>query len=461
MQTTVDDRRDSRWLGHALQWLLVLAFVTGGSSQISGWDDTTVQLLSLPILAWGLWAISGQRANAFRNGAIAVAALIAMVPLLQLMPLPEGVWRWPDARQQLADDIAAAGGVPEFRWSLDPSATRAALLFLLPPLAAFAATLATGRTVHRRLLLTIMLLGLFSLLLGFAQLGVPRESLLNPFPRWAAQLNGVFANQNHQGISLVLTIIVALTGMLTSAARAGEGLRQAWTPWLYGFVALFALCALPLTNSRASVLIAVFAVAAVPLALGFFDPASVRRDWRAKAGLAGSLGLIALGVWGTLGWMRVDAVDELRSVFRATTVDIGAAHSPLGAGIGAFVPAFEQAAPPILLRPYYINHAHNEFVQWWLEGGLVAMVVLAAALLALSWAAARALRVRKPDRAQAVVAVTGLAALLGHSWVDYPMRTVSLATVAAVLAGILVVRAGHRHRDVGAHMMRGRERGDG
>lgn len=446
MQTTSDPRHAPRFLGYSLQLLLILAFVTGGSSQISGWDDTVVQLLALPLLACALWRLSGLPACTMRNVALGVAALVALVPLLQLLAVSEATWHLPEARQRLAEDLAAVGAIPEFRWSLTPIATEAAFLFLLPPMAAFAATLATGANTHRHLLRTIMLLALVSLLLGFAQLGVPPESLLNPFPRWAAQLNGVFANQNHQGISLVIAIIIALAGMLSSLGRARDGLRQAWTPWLYGFVALFALCALPLTNSRASVLVGVFAAGAVPLALGLFKPAHVRHDWRARVGLACSLGLIALGLWGTVGWMQVDAVDELRATFRATTLATGLAHAPLGSGVGAFVPAFEQAAPPDLLRPYYINHAHNEYVQWWLEAGWIGLVVLTATLVTLTVAAARAMRTRKIERVPGVVALLGLAALLAHSWVDYPMRTVSLATVAAVLAGILVAQAARSRR---------------
>lgn len=452
MQTTADPIHDSRLFRYALQLLLILAFVTGGSAQISGWDDTIVQLLALPVLAWALWRIGRLPASGVRNMALAVAAFVALVPLLQLLPVPEWIWRLPEARQRLAADLAAVGAVPEFRWSLAPSATEAAFLFLLPPLAAFAATVSTGVGTHRLMLRTIMFLALFSLLLAFAQLGVPRESLLNPFPQWAAQLNGVFANQNHQGISLVLAIIIALATMLKALPRTGDGLRQAWTPWVFGFVALFALCALPLTNSRASVLIAVFAVGAVPLALGIFTAENIRRDWRVRAGLVACLALIALGVWGAVGWMQADAVDELRSALRATTLAVGSAHAPLGSGVGAFVPSFAQAAPPELLLPHYINHAHNEFVQWWFEAGWLGVLVLAVTLVALSLTAARALRSRQQDRALGVVALLGVAALLAHSWVDYPLRTVSLATVAAVLAGILVAEAARR-RERGSREM--------
>ena len=203
MQTTTDASRESRLFGIALQGLLVLSFLTGGSAQISGRDDTVVQLLALPMLAWALWRIGRQPASSMRNRGLAVAALVALVPLLQLLPVPEWLWRLPEARQALAADLAAVGAATDLHWSLVPPATERAFLFLLPPLAAFVGTLATGAEQHRALLRTVMLLAMFSLLLAFVQLGVPPENPLNPFPQWAHRFNGIFANQNHQAISMV------------------------------------------------------------------------------------------------------------------------------------------------------------------------------------------------------------------------------------------------------------------
>ena len=268
MDRSIHDRR----LARALYLLVAIAFVTGGSAQISGWDDTVVQLLAVPVLAWALWRLAALPASPLRWLALAGAAMVALVPLLQLLPIPAFLWHMPDARQLLADDLAVFGVVPEFRWSLAPAETERALLFLLPPLAAFAATLAVGPTAHRRLLTLVVALAMGSLFLGFAQLGVPEESVLNPYPEWAALFNGVFANRNHQGISLVLATIIGLAGALAALPHARDGLRQAWTPWVLGFIALFALCAIPLTGSRGAVLIAVFAVAAGPTALGSIVP---------------------------------------------------------------------------------------------------------------------------------------------------------------------------------------------
>lgn len=445
MQTTTDASREDRLFGLALQGLLILAFLTGGSAQISGWDDTAVQLLALPVLAWAVWRISRLPLCTMRNVALAVAGLVALVPLLQLLPIPESIWSLPDARRQLAADLAAVGVTPEFRWSLAPHATERAFLFLLPSLAAFAGALAVGPDMHWRLLRMIMLLAMFSLLLAFVQLGVPAESPLHPFPEWAHQFNGVFANQNHQGISMVVAIIIALAGMLAAIRHMGDGRRQAWSPWVLGFLALFALCALPLTGSRGAVLIAGFAVGVVPLALGVFARHRLRASMLARVGLVACIALILLGAWGAAGWMRVDAVDELRGLLRATTLELGRQHAPLGTGLGAFVPAFEQGAPLALLLPSYVNHAHNDWLQWWMEAGWLGAALLALAIAVLGAAGMAALRHGGNDRVSTVAAMLGAVALLLHSWVDYPLRTVSLATVVAILVAIVVGKACSNH----------------
>lgn len=446
MPPTVDTHRDSRSLRFTLHGLLIAAFVTGGSSQISGWDDSVVQLLALPILAWGLWRLPALPRSTIHTFALAIAALIALVPLVQLLPLAETLWVAPEARRGLALDLAAVGAVPRLTWSLDPRATERAFLFLLPPFALFVAALGAGHETHRQLLRTIMLLALFSLALAFLQLGVPAQSVLNPFPQWASQFNGIFANQNHQGISLVVGVTIALAGMLSVLSKGDNDRAQRWSAWALGFAALFALCALPLTQSRGSVLIGTFAVALVPLALGLFDRRHLQGGWGSRLGLAACLGVVALGVWATVGWMQVDMVDELRKPMRDATAALGDRHAPWGSGVGQFVDVFEQGGPAALLLERYVNHAHSEYPQWWLEAGWLGAAVAFLAILFAGAVVFQALRTRSVHRAGAVAAAIGLAALLAHSWVDYPLRTGTLAAVAGVLCAVLVTVAGRRQR---------------
>ena len=115
----------------------------------------------------------------------------------------------------------------------------------------------------------------------------------------------------------------------------------------------------------------------------------------------------------------------------------------------SFVPLFAQEGPTWLLQYEYINHAHNEYAQWWLEGGIPAMLVLAFGLGLFGWAGWQMLA-RMPSRSQRTIgaaAWTGLLLLLLHSVVDFPLRTTTLMATAGLLAGLLlnVVSASRRH----------------
>ena len=94
----------------------------------------------------------------------------------------------------------------------------------------------------------------------------------------------------------------------------------------------------------------------------------------------------------------------------------------------------------------YINHAQNEYAQWWLTGGVLALIAMALSLCALAAAgldlARTARRERDPLAAGAFVAV---AAVLVHSWVEYPLRTPALLATTCVLVGVLF--AGLKRRD--------------
>jgi O-antigen ligase len=166
-----------------------------------------------------------------------------------------------------------------------------------------------------------------------------------------------------------------------------------------------------------------------------------------RAGLAIAAGLVAVGLSAAIGWMQVDAVDELRAPLRDATAALAAAHAPLGTGMGGFVPAFEQASPDRLLMDEYINHAHNEYLQWWAELGWLALLGGAAVALLLAFAAARV--VRNWPHVPREIAVASLAvplALIGHGFVDFPLRTPALMTVAAITLGIFLNVAGPRVR---------------
>jgi O-antigen ligase len=119
---------------------------------------------------------------------------------------------------------------------------------------------------------------------------------------------------------------------------------------------------------------------------------------------------------------------------------LGWEHAPLGAGVGSFVEWFGQAAPVELTqRTYYFNHAHNEYAQWWLESGVLAVVSVLGVLGLLACCFPRApITSAMGDHGVAVAAWLGCVLMLMQSWVDYPLRTPALMAVAGLLAGIVV-----------------------
>lgn len=149
---------------------------------------------------------------------------------------------------------------------------------------------------------------------------------------------------------------------------------------------------------------------------------------------------MALAAWSVSGWMQVDAVHELRGRIARATLAIAATQQPWGSGVGSFVPVFAQGAPTDLLLDAYINHAHDEYVQWWLEAGwagLLAMLAFAALMLA---ALRRLWRVRGQS-GEAILAAScwvALLALLLHSAADFPLRTLTLMGTAALLVGLML-----------------------
>ena len=160
-----------------------------------------------------------------------------------------------------------------------------------------------------------------------------------------------------------------------------------------------------------------------------------------SGGLLAMTGFLGFAGW---KWLQIDRIEEMRIELASATFDAAQALAPLGGGLGAFVAWFNQEMPLELRAGYYFNHAHNEYAQWWLEGGLAATAVLLLALSAMAFAGARVLRPLMAQgygpspRLLGAGALIALLVVLAQSVVDYPLRTQALMTVCAMLAAVLV-----------------------
>ncbi|MBW7881728.1 MAG: O-antigen ligase family protein [Caldilineaceae bacterium] len=433
-----------RFLLPALVLLLAACWIFGGDSVRDTSAYPWLSLLALPVLVFAVVALALDEAKkplAVRL-CLVVALLVALVPALQLLPVSMALWDRVPARHALAADLSIAGVTVLPHWSLDPAATERALWTLLPPLALCLGALALPSWQRLRLIQAIVALVLCNVLFAFFQVGLPQDSELRFYDTFDAGFGGFLANTNHQGTACIIGMVLSIGLGAEARLRAARGQARPHLLWWYFGLAGAFLLLVPLSTSRAAMGIA---LPILTLALLLTRTLRLRRVVRSRrmAVLAlSAVVLAAVGVHALLGWMAVDRLEELRHTMAAAAVTIGHQHAPLGAGVGSFVPAFQQGAPESLLLGNYINHAHNEYAQWWLEAGWLGMSVLTIVLVLLVWAGIQIARHNGRRATLAGASLAALAALLAHSWADYPLRTLTLMTVAGALAGLLFAALG-------------------
>lgn len=443
------------WTLFALLLLLQLAtWAGGGVTEDASAVDEWLQLLALPLLAVAFAALllDPPRDRLARVG-ICAMLLIACVPALQLLPLPAGSWAGSGARASLALDLEQAGVDDlQHRWSLSPLASEQGLWFLLPGLAAFFAGLALPSRFRRWILLATVAPILLNIPFAFQQEGLPpdSESRLFVYPDGSAAFGGLFINHNHHATALVVGMVLAVA-LAVDGWRRRSGHSPVPLYLLHAALALGFLLAIPFTSSRAGALLAPAMLALALLMTGAVPVARILRSRRGRVLVAGALAFGFLAAWWALRWLAAIKSHDPRFAVADASFAMIPAYAPWGSGIGSFVQAFVQNAPNLLLEPAYANHAHNEYAEWWLTGGIAALLASTVALAVLAVAGARIWRLRGVGGSAVFAGAcwTAIVAMLLHSWVDFPLRTTTLMTMACLLGGLMlacITDAGNRRR---------------
>lgn len=415
--------------------LLTACWLGGGVTADDTAIDEWLQLLALPVLLLAVAVLLEDGVSRPVGLGIAAAMLIMLLPILQLLPLDTGA---SGERQLLRADLASAGVQAVPHWSLTPFATEHGLWALLPALAAFLAAAALTASQRRRLIQGVVVLLMVNVLFAFFQAGLPRDSALRLYQDFDAGFGGLLANTNHQATACIIGMVLAVGLAAEARLRALRGQAHPHRRWWYLGLASFFLLMVPLSTSRAGMAIALPALALALLLTGALRLRELGRSRRSTIFAVAIAVLAVVGVRAAMGWMAVDQAEELRHLMAAATFKAGQAQAPWGAGIGAFVPVFAQSAPPQLQLASYVNHAHNEYAQWWLATGWAGMGVLAMVLGLL--AACGWWLVRSEGRGAVLAAgcFAAICAVLAHSWADYPLRTLALMATTGALAGLML-----------------------
>lgn len=432
----------------ALAALLALACVLGGGTQPGLSGDSVLQLLAVPVLGLGLARLRWDMLAPLGRGALLWLGLLLALFLLQLLPLPPGLWTSLGGRAELAADLAEAG-VP-VGWhalSLNPYATERMLWSLLPPVAVFVSALGLDEAARRQLLPVLFALAALSTILGMAQVADGPESSLRLFAITnPTEAVGFFANRNHYAALLYAVLPLALA---VFAARLAE--RNAGRPVpLLGLLALALLVmllilGLVLSRSRAGLMLGMAGLFA-GVAIAFLRLPAGRGRARIARGVVvtGVLGLVLAvqyGLYGILERLDKDPLDDARWTILGVTLDAARHFGALGSGLGTFPNAYQRFETPEVQLSSYVNHAHNDWAELWLEGGWAAAVL--ATLLLVWWLHASVHAWRRRNRSplsKMLACAVSIAVLLYllHATVDYSLRTTANLCVFAFLCALLV-----------------------
>lgn len=432
------------WLSAAL---LTLAFVFGGASRDNPLSTMAIELLGVVLLAATAWSRALTRTGRVDWPEIALLGGIFIVPLLQLVPLPPDLWTTLPGRDETVATLRLAGIEPGWApLSLDPEATFRCLLWLVPPAALFLAVGDLDTGARFRLAGVVLALCIASLILGGLQITDRDGGLFaSPAGGHADLPIGCFANRNHQGIAMAVALPFAAAFAAIWGSASSQRIR-ARNIVFTTLVALFIVGVL-VTRSRAA---ATLAGPALIGSIAIFWAASgakrLRRETTLMIGAAAVALVFAAQFAISAVFDRFETLadgdgrfDMWPSIMRA-----GADVTPVGAGLGAFVPFYHAWEPLDLMGPKFVNHAHNDYLELWLETGWLAPLILPAIFLWFGRASLKAWRgPASQSTALARAGVVAVLVLLTHSSVDYPLKTQALACVFAFAAACLTV--GRRH----------------
>jgi hypothetical protein len=345
-------------------------------------------------------------------------------------------------------------------------------------LLAYLGTLDVARTVLR----TAVAIAFAQVLLALLQVSGGEHS---PFYFGAITYGiplGSFANRNHYANWLAMALAgyiwLAYESAHDGKRRAGGSMRaqsnaftgaHATALWVGG--ALVIVLGILLSRSRGAALFGL-PMAALALALAAIRLVGWKRGWRFALPVAAVVVISAGAMMGfeaalsRLSATQLSSSAGARGVLAHASLGAAMAFWPWGSGWGTYDLAVQRFVPPEIAL--YPNHAHQDYVEMLLEGGI--FFVLPAALFL--WMAAQrtwlllrmALRERALDREAMAAALCGLGllGLLGHSLVEFNLRIPSNAILGAFLAGVYlrpISRRGPAHdRPAQPHPARHRRR---
>lgn len=455
----VSNAIESSYLKWVVVFFLAAVFLMGGGARGDIQSLAILRPLAVLCLGIALWGITREQFAAMKVPLL-LGAMLPLLMLLQLIPLPPGVWTSLPGRELYVRAAELAGIEQPWRpISLVPYRTWNSFFACLVPIAALFLVARLSRESRFSLLPILIGFGILSGLLGLAQtIGSPQGPLYLYEITNNGSAVGLFANRNHQA-----ALLACLFPMLSVYASIDDQSpdRMRLKTIVCAGAALFVLPLLLVTGSRAGLVLGLIGLLAAGLLYRRPRALQSKRRPRRRVDLryvVGGLVVLVLGGMTALlsraqaieRLLMKDETEELRIQLLEPIWEMIRAYFPLGTGFGVFPDVYKVHEPADLLSTAYVNHAHNDLLEFVLEGGLPGAVILFLGLMAWVTGVSR-LRI-PPGTVTRTVLFGRLGAaiimiLAVASIVDYPLRVPSLSVlfVIAMIWMALAARSSISH----------------
>lgn len=445
----------------ARAWLLALfvvfALVLGGGGTPNPLTEVLVELATVVFaLAW-VWLPPDDSAGApapVDRWLLALIAIPLVVPVVQLVPLPPSIWTSLPGRENAVAALSLVGAETSWRpISLSPARTLASLLSIVPAVFCCYAVSTLSLYERRLILLAILAMAVATSIFGALQLTAGSPGI-NFYPEHhVGWVTGFQANRNAAAdvllIGFLALAVLAAPYLAGGRRKLPLSLSVRSLSILVAGLGLLLLAATVMTGSRTGILLILLAGAAT------FVIASLARENPGSSSMR--LAIVVLVVALVAGLVAaVLAVTQETAITRVVErfADGGGArldiwkdarfalgqYWPVGFGMGGFEPAMFPAERLEFLAATLPNRAHNDFLEIGIEAGILGYIMVASAIIlciAMAW---RAWREVPAMRRQVVFAITALLLIALHSIVDYPLRSMAVASLAGIAGGLLARR---------------------
>ena len=442
--------------------LLFAPLIKGGNRPL---PLLTLELAAVLLLAYPLLRpVFLQRLPA---GVLPGLALFALLPLLQLLPLPLSAWEMLPGRALYAEALAAFGGSGDAGMhplSLLPRATEASWLAMLPPLAVFLVAVSLHEPALRKLVYLFIGIASAQAILALVQFGGGASTTFRVNLSDIGTGVGTYVNRNHLAGMLSMALPVALGLLASRIGRPREnlhyrsrGLLRRLTDTLshpsrfnqtliFSAVCIAILLGVVFSRSRSGISLAMLGILLSAIFYGYKIGGQRSTNLVALFSVVGVALALEVGLAPVLERFSVEGTleDARWGIFSSSVAALGS-FFPFGSGIGTFPAVYRRFQPDDI--GLFVNQVHNDYIEYVFEGGLIAAAVILLFLVAYVRAWPRLLRLPRWGTLSFMQAGAGIGLLLMalHGLTDYNWHIPANAIYLALMAGVFLHRGEAPH----------------